>query len=102
MEVNLTLIASEALNDIVLHHLQNEGLASAEKWEQDFYQAFRNLSSGSSPLPEQMFETEISADVDIYKSGVGEDYQFIYVVANNSITILNICHTSRTTKAAIA
>jgi plasmid stabilization system protein ParE len=41
MAPKLTINASETLNDIVLHHLQEEGLAKAEAIEQSFFDHFK-------------------------------------------------------------
>lgn len=91
MAVNLTLTASEALNEIVLRHLQNEGLASAENIEQLFYQAFENFAN--SPDEELYFENESGADIS--KALIGKEYVFIYQNTGDDTTILNICHKSR-------
>lgn len=93
MAVNLTLIASETLNEIILHHLQNESLVSAERIEQSFYRAFENTLN--APDEELFFEDESSANTDISKALVGKEYVFIYKAAGNETTVLNICHVSR-------
>jgi len=91
MAVNLTLIAAEAFNEIVLRHLQNEGLASAEKTQQAFYQAFQNLYD--APDEELFFENETHTNIN--KAIVGKEYMFLYQNIGGEAIILNICHTSR-------
>lgn len=92
MAVKLTINASETLNDIVLHKLQNEGLQKAEALEKAFYDEFERIDI--SPMAQNKLSTKLSVE-DVELTTINEKFVIAYQPLSEAVVVLDICHISR-------
>ena len=93
MAVKLTINASETLNDIILHQLQNEGLQKAEMTEKAFDEAFERIDI--SPMAQNKLGMPIVPFEDVKMTTVNEKFAIVYQGLTETIVVLDICHISR-------
>jgi plasmid stabilization system protein ParE len=91
MEPKLSSPAAEALYDIILHRLQNDGLQQAEAIEKAFYAAFKQIED----LP--VAQTASDGDIlnHIQTVVVNNEFAVAYQPLANDVLVLDIAHISR-------
>jgi plasmid stabilization system protein ParE len=92
MALKLSYTASETLNDLVLHTLQNEGLEKAEAVEQAFYAAFEQMKASPTHAGEMRENALLS---DVKTAIIHTDFIAAYQTMADEVLVLDICHISR-------
>ncbi len=88
MALKLTRTASETLNDIILHTLQEQGIEKAEALEQEIFGQLEQLSATTDNLDDDTIKTVVS----------GSTFSIVYKQAGDDCIVLTIAHSSRLAK----